>query len=209
MSQRILEIKRKTLIKYSRKDTPERASRADRLRYSFDDFYIKDLKENYDATFVGTVSGGASPHKTVVTAHQILENVRQYLLVNDKQINDLRNNDAVSIISQAVKENDLEVYCDCEDFQYRFAYTATLKGYNIKAKKEKRPASETNPYNKGALCKHLLNTFKYNTFIRRGSAQFLRELKNNEQYYLDAMNLEYPSNEDTAIDSEEITDEPE
>lgn len=196
MAQRIYEIKRKTLIKYSRKDTPERASKADTLSYSFDDFYIKDLKENYDATFLGTVIGGARPHKTVITIHQILENVRQYLLVNDKRIEDLRNNDGVSIIAQAVKENDLEVYCDCEDFQYRFAYTATLKGYNIKSKPEKRPASVRNPYNKGALCKHVLNTFKYNTFIRRGSAQFLRELKNNEEYYLNQMNLEYPEIEE-------------
>lgn len=190
MAQRILEIKRKTLLKYSSKDTPERVDRSKSLSYTFVDFVEKSLEEEYSAKFLGKVTGGAESHTTRISVQQILENVRFFLLKNDKQISDLTNADAVSIIAQAVRENDLNVHCDCGDFQYRFSYSATIKGYDIKDYKELRPARQTNPHNKGALCKHLLTSFRQNTFIRRGAAQFLRELKNNEAKYLEIMNLD-------------------
>lgn len=190
MTQRILEIKRKTLLKYSRKDTPERVDRSRELKYEFTNFDESSLEKDYTANFLGRVTGGDEAHYTRVSIQQILENVRFFLLKHDKQISDLTNADAVSILAQSVKENDLNVHCDCGDFKYRFSYSATIKGYDLRDYKELRPARQTNPHNKGALCKHLITTFRQNTFIRRGAAQFLRELKNNESKYLDLMNLE-------------------
>lgn len=196
MSLPIYEVKRNTLIKYSRKDTPSRASRSDSLSYRYQSMDDNLLKSKYDVAFSGLVTGGARGHETIVTAEQILENLRQYLLVKDIKISELRNSDGVSILAQAFKENDVKVHCDCEDFKYRFGYSATIKNYNIDAYKENRPAKITNPNNKGALCKHLLCTFKYNSFIRKGTPEFIRELKANESKYLELMNLEYVKESD-------------
>lgn len=190
MGINIYEVKRKTLIKYTNTDTPKRVKRGKRLHYRFVNFDETKLRRKYDGMFVGVVSGGARSHETFILVHQLLENIRQFMLVHDKTINQLTNMDMVSIVAEAIKENDVEVFCDCEDFQYRFAYTATLKNYNVPGREEKRPAKETNPRNKGALCKHLVCTFNNNSFIRRAVPQILRELKSNEKFYLSQMNLE-------------------
>jgi hypothetical protein len=53
----------------------------------------------------------------------------------------------------------LKVHCDCPAFRYYYAYTAGKKGFGLYP--ELRPAKETNPGNRGGVCKHLHLVLKW------------------------------------------------
>ena len=60
---------------------------------------------------------------------------------------------------------DIQVWCSCKDFQYRFKHMAYGLGYGIF--KENRFPAITNPKLEGSVCKHLicvLQTFPMNHF---------------------------------------------
>lgn len=58
-------------------------------------------------------------------------------------------------ITKAIDNSDIQVYCSCPDFKYRYAYWATEHGYMI-GEPETRPAKIRNPNdNIGSFCKHL------------------------------------------------------
>jgi hypothetical protein len=53
----------------------------------------------------------------------------------------------------------MKVHCDCPAFRYYYAYTANQKGFGLYP--EIRPAKETNPTNRGGVCKHLHLVLKW------------------------------------------------
>lgn len=61
----------------------------------------------------------------------------------------------IASIRQAIKKCHIQVKCECPDFKYRLAYTATMKDFGLDTN-ETRPSKKTNPDKKGALCKHLV-----------------------------------------------------
>lgn len=61
----------------------------------------------------------------------------------------------MAALKSAIRTCHIQVSCTCPDFRYRFAYTATLKGFGLDTN-ETRPATKTNPKNKGGVCKHII-----------------------------------------------------
>lgn len=66
------------------------------------------------------------------------------------------------VLNKALDSNDVRIDCTCPDFQYRFAYTATLGGYKF-GDRQNTPAVVTNPSNSGSVCKHLAKVLSRTT----------------------------------------------
>lgn len=70
---------------------------------------------------------------------------------------------SLSTIEEAIVKSldtaDLNVYCSCPDFKYRFSYINTNYGMvaYLPGQDELRPPKKTNPKEKGVVCKHLIN----------------------------------------------------
>lgn len=79
-------------------------------------------------------------------------------LLRKTNSDDLSKNQMKFIITKSLVNSldtcDVNIRCSCPDFQYRFAYVATVGKY-ILGDPETRPAVRTNPSNKGSMCKHL------------------------------------------------------
>ena len=54
---------------------------------------------------------------------------------------------------------DLQVYCDCKDFRYRYKYLTYHKGFGLF--KEMRYPKIRNPHLQGTVCKHLICVLTY------------------------------------------------
>jgi hypothetical protein len=74
-----------------------------------------------------------------------------------KVVSRLKKMNTEDKIKYAVSAGDIEVFCDCRDFLYRYKYIAYIGDYGIEA--ETRPPDITNPNLEGALCKHILSVF--------------------------------------------------
>lgn len=59
------------------------------------------------------------------------------------------------VLDSLLKNGDIEVDCDCGDWEYRFAYVATMRGYKMGTPQD-IPAEIRNPRNQGGACKHIL-----------------------------------------------------
>lgn len=60
-----------------------------------------------------------------------------------------------SALDWCLLNGDIKVDCNCPDMRYRYAYVATKMNYKA-GLPETRPASKTNPNDKGRVCKHVL-----------------------------------------------------
>lgn len=69
-------------------------------------------------------------------------------------------------LSQALDRSNIKVDCTCPDFRYRFAYTATRKGFKAN-NPEDRPSNITNPKLRGSGCKHILKLLNNKKWIQK------------------------------------------
>lgn len=58
------------------------------------------------------------------------------------------------VLNKSLDSYDIKIDCTCPDFQYRFAYTATMNGYKF-GDPQNVPAIIRNPENLGGSCKHI------------------------------------------------------
>ena len=153
------EITRLKLVAKGSKDTPERFKRRLTISDSEVHYYSVDIPE-----FLKT---GTLVFRLQVRDYDVLirlEGLIKYLKrklkgkVNYKNIR--------RYLERAADENNIQVYCSCPDFRYRFAYTATKKGW-MAGKPEDRPSNITNPRLRGGVCKHLIKVLNNRRWMRK------------------------------------------
>ena len=149
------EYTRKRLLDKAKKETPEKFKRR------------TDSGDNWKLERVGLLELTVSDDLYLyfkVKDYRVSLRILNYKPVLQQYLNGRYKNDINKAIRKsldaALRRNHLQVACSCSDFKYRYAYMATQKGYGFDTD-ENRPASITNPRNKGGLCKHqikILNT---------------------------------------------------
>lgn len=83
------------------------------------------------------------------------------------------------VFNRCFMDTDLMVNCTCPDFQYRYAYVATLLGYKF-GEPETRPASNRNPNNEGGVCKHVIAVLnRPSQWKQRVITEFLNYIREN------------------------------
>lgn len=93
-----------------------------------------------------------------------------------KKLKNRRTSNIKKTIDEAIKNNDLKIYCECPAFLYwGYKYINTQEKNVPPKRKENRPPDIRNPKRKGIMCKHLnlvLDVFPFN------SIQMAKELEN-------------------------------
>lgn len=80
--------------------------------------------------------------------------------------NQVNTKNITQALMEAIDALEIKVNCTCGDWQYRFAYQATILDYKY-GKPENRPAKITNPNNYGALCKHLTSMLSNKKWLQQ------------------------------------------
>lgn len=82
------------------------------------------------------------------------------------ETNQVNTKNITQALMEAIDALEIKVNCTCGDWQYRFAYQATVLDYKY-GKPENRPANITNPNNYGALCKHLTSMLSNKKWLQQ------------------------------------------
>lgn len=82
------------------------------------------------------------------------------------ETNQVNTKNITQALMEAIDALEIKVNCTCGDWQYRFAYQATVLDYKY-GKPENRPAKITNPNNYGALCKHLTSMLSNKKWLQQ------------------------------------------
>jgi hypothetical protein len=115
-------------------------------------FNIRSAKNNN--MYVNIVSF-VDPYKWLEENFK-LEN---YDLNVDKSIEKLVK-DLKYYFRNAIDTDDIQLYCSCPNFKYRYQYINSQLDTVIRTKPEDRPAKIRNPKELGLICKHLNYTLK-------------------------------------------------
>ena len=150
ISSQLNEYTRKRLLDKSKKDTPDKFNRRTEIsneECSLLRVGLLELMTTEDLYIYFKVRGYRVDLR-IIGFKPILN---QYLSGKYK-------NDSTKAITKALNHclryNHIQVNCACPDFKYRYAYMATVKKYGLDTT-ETRPATHTNPDNKGGMCKHI------------------------------------------------------
>lgn len=142
------EYTRKRLLDRAKKETPDRFKRR------------TDSGDDWSLERVGLLELTASDDLYIyfrVHSYRVGLRIIGFKPVLLKYLNGKFKNDKNKAIKKAIESslryNHIQVACSCSDFKYRYAYMATQRGYGLDTE-ETRPATKTNPNNKGGLCKH-------------------------------------------------------
>lgn len=142
------EYTRKRLLDRAKKETPERFKRR------------TDSGDDWSLERVGILELASSDDLYLyfrVHSYEVKLRVIGFKPVLIQYLNGKFKNDKDKAIKKAIESsiryNHIQVACECGDFKYRYAYMATQRGYGLETN-EDRPATKTNPKNKGGLCKH-------------------------------------------------------
>lgn len=173
---RLDEVKRLELVTMARDNRYH--SRSTKVKYK----YI-----NADAILSGSphldVTLEVADHKVVMRFENFMTYFKRHIKsskilkgLGKSQLDELKPAQIKTIVTSAtvfaLDSVDMRVNCDCADFAYRFSYIATQKKYNLDFE-ENRPATRTNPNNKGSVCKHLAGAL---TSPSRYQLQVVRDL---------------------------------
>lgn len=149
------EYTRKRLLDKSKKDTPERYKRR------------TDSSDDWSIYRIGILELSVSDDLYIyfkVHSYRVGLRIIDFKPVLLQYLNGKYKSDKTKAIKKAVdhaiRYNHIQTACDCSDFKYRYAYMATLKGYGLDTD-ETRPATKTNPNNKGGLCKHQIKILNF------------------------------------------------
>ena len=172
---KLLEYTRPALLATSKKQTPERfARRTD----SSNDWYLErvgllELESGSDDLYL----------YFKVKEYRVSVIILGFREILDKYLNGKFKNDKSKAVEKALihclKYNHIKTSCSCPDFKYRFAYTATKKGFTTDDFIEDRPSNVTNPKGKGGLCKHQIKILKIPSLWKK---QVVAAIKNHMRW---------------------------
>lgn len=180
----LFEETRGSLLRRSRYQSKTRYQK--RLNYTISDFRGLDLKE----LFENDVFLYNTPIKDYICTIKFpgaLTEIKKAL----KGVTDI-NKVNVQLISKALVKaynnaDNMQVFCTCPDFHYRFSAWATRGGYSAGAP-ERRPAKITNPNNNiGAVCKHLDLLLSNHAWVTKTASvitQFIKAFPEKASLYL-------------------------
>lgn len=114
-----------------------------------------------------------------------LEDILYWVQISAENTNSYTPNQInTKVVTQAMMNSidgmDIKLDCTCKDWQYRFAYQATLLGYKY-GEKEGRPNEDAraNPDNRGGVCKHLTAVLSNKRWLQQVTSTFMNWLETN------------------------------
>lgn len=114
-----------------------------------------------------------------------LEDILYWIQIGAESSNSATKNQInTKIVTQALMNSidgmDIKLDCSCADWQYRFAYQATVLGYKY-GEKEGRPNEDirANPENRGGCCKHLTAVLSNKKWLQQVTSRFMDWIENN------------------------------
>lgn len=170
------EITKAGLLFIFKKDTPDRFRRRLKVSVSsISDINFYRLRDEGVLEFTIDVVGHRGTIYSVTIEMNEFVKILREAVENQKPL----YRAVERAIRNCLNRADIKVNCTCPDFIYRFAYVATIKQFKS-GQPELRPALQTNPDNKGSVCKHiarvLMGTDKW---IRPLRKRLLVEIKRN------------------------------
>lgn len=114
-----------------------------------------------------------------------LEDILYWVQISAENTNSYTKNQInTKVVTQALMNSidgmDINLDCSCADWQYRFAYQATVLGYKY-GDKEGRPNEDirANPENRGGVCKHLYAVLSNKRWLQQVTSKFMDWLVEN------------------------------
>ena len=114
-----------------------------------------------------------------------LEDILYWVQISAENTNSYTKNQInTKVVTQALMNSidgmDINLDCSCADWQYRFAYQATILGYKY-GEKEGRPNEDirANPENRGGVCKHLYAVLSNKRWLQQVTSKFMDWLVQN------------------------------
>ena len=114
-----------------------------------------------------------------------LEDILYWIQISAEQTNSqVKNQINSKVVTQALMNSidgmDINLDCSCADWQYRFAYQATILGYKY-GEKEGRPNEDirANPENRGGVCKHLYAVLSNKRWLQQVTSIFMDWIEQN------------------------------
>lgn len=114
-----------------------------------------------------------------------LEDILYWVQISAENTNSYTKNQInTKVVTQALMNSidgmDINLDCSCADWQYRFAYQATVLGYKY-GDKEGRPNEDirANPENRGGVCKHLYAVLSNKRWLQQVTSKFMDWLVTN------------------------------
>lgn len=114
-----------------------------------------------------------------------LEDILYWVQISAENTNSYTKNQInTKVVTQALMNSidgmDINLDCSCADWQYRFAYQATILGYKY-GDKEGRPNEDirANPENRGGVCKHLYAVLSNKRWLQQVTSKFMDWLVEN------------------------------
>lgn len=153
------EVKREQILKRSKDNTLPRFDRR---------MTVSDTEYHYYSVDIGEfLSTGTLLFRFEVRGYDISIELHGLIDYLSKKLKGKVNYKIIRrYLDMAIDKSDIKINCTCPDFRYRFAYTATEKGFKS-GTPEVRPSKITNPKLKGAACKHLLRLLNNKRWIRK------------------------------------------
>lgn len=147
---RLNEYTRKRLLDKSKRETPDKFNRRTEIN-----------NEDWSLLRVGLLEFLATEDLYIyfkVKDYRVDVKIVKFKPLLEQYLEGKYKGDVTKAITKALNHslryNHIQVNCSCPDFKYRYAYMATVKNYGLDTE-EIRPASRTNPNNKGGVCKHI------------------------------------------------------
>lgn len=99
---------------------------------------------------------------------------------NSNNINQINTKVVTQALMNSIDGMDVKLDCTCKDWQYRFAFQATVLGYKY-GEKENRPNEDAraNPENRGGTCKHLQAVLSNKRWLQQVTGVFMNWVEQN------------------------------
>lgn len=178
-SRRELISKSKSSVKGKQRYDKRRRSKVANTVKSFNQIDMNKLFKEDILTVNIPVHGETDDYRVRITFGGFLEILRDQ--IQDSPTVELKHISKTCIIG--FNKGDVYISCSCPDFQYRFAYFATLNDINS-GTPETRPSDITNPEDKlGSGCKHILLVLSNTSWILRVARVINNYIKYMEKHY--------------------------
>jgi hypothetical protein len=112
-----------------------------------------------------------------------LEDILYWLQISAENTNSYTPNQInTKVVTQALMNAmdgmDIKLDCTCKDWQFRFAFQASVLGYKY-GEKEGRPNEDkrANPENRGGVCKHLYSVLSNKRWLQQVTSVFMNWLE--------------------------------
>jgi hypothetical protein len=148
-------------------------------RMDLDTLFKKDILK-----ILLEVSTDSGKYIVTVAFNGVIENLRKILTADPTTKIDFRL--VFRALQDSFNRDDLYVACTCADWEYRFAYWSTIKGYNAGQPQLSNGKKIANPNDtKGSACKHVVAVLSNTSWLLKVAAtisNYIKYMANNSVY---------------------------